>query len=171
MINQAPEIAAEGFDDSSVILPPTRKELIKVIALGAVIGLLIPLISFLIERFFIEPVFCRSADSFGVCSTGGLTAYYAATVILSIVGVVLLANWQVFRPLLIAVAAAAALWGFKKYTGELSIHSVMEYYITSMLLFAVVYILFYWTMRIRNFAISVIVAVVLVALIRWALLV
>ena len=105
---KAPAAPVDEFDDQSFYVRSSRGELLKVLLLGIAVGLLVPLLSFLLEKFFIEPVFCRSADSFGVCATGGLTAYYIATALVSVLAIVLLANWQVFRPLLIVVGVAAA---------------------------------------------------------------
>lgn len=155
---------------SSFAMPTSRAELIKVGLLGAGVGLLVALLGFLIERFFITPVFCTSPDSFGVCASGGLTAYYVATVLATIAAVVTMAQWQIFRPLLIAVAAAAALWGLKKYSGELAVQSGWEFYIYSAGLFAAAYLLFYWVMRLKAFWLSVALAVVLVVVIRFALI-
>lgn len=156
--------------DNTIFRPSSRQEVIKVALLGVAVGLLIPFIGFLIERFFILPVFCSSPDSFGVCASGGLTAYYVSTVIVTLAAVVALARWQVFRPLLIAIAAGAALWGLKKYIGDLSIVSGVEYYIFSALLFGVAYLLFYWIMRLRLFVMSVVLAVVLVTVLRFVLI-
>lgn len=160
----------DPFLSNGVFLKTNKKEVIKVVSLGAAVGVLAPFVAFLIERFFITPVFCSSAEAFEVCASGGLTAAYAATVILSIIALILLANWQVFRPLLIVVASAAALWGFKKFTTKLSIESGVEYYVYSMLIIAMSYALFYWVMRLKSFITSVIVTVLLVVLIRWVLI-
>lgn len=167
---KAPAAPVDEFDDQSFYVRSSRGELLKVLLLGIAVGLLVPLLSFLLEKFFIEPVFCRSADSFGVCATGGLTAYYIATALASVLAIVLLANWQVFRPLLIVVGAAAALWGLKKYSGDMAGASGVEYYLFSAVIFALAYLLFYWVMRIRTFLLSVLLAVGLVIVIRLALI-
>lgn len=165
-----PAAPLDEFDDQSFYVRSSRGEVLKVLLLGLAVGLLVPLLSFLLERFFIEPVFCRSADSFGVCATGGLTAYYIATALVSVLAIVLLANWQVFRPLLIVVGVAASLWGLKKYSGDVASASGLEFYLFSAVIFALAYLLFYWVMRIRTFVISVILAVGLVIAIRLALI-
>lgn len=165
-----PTAPIDDFEDQSFYKRSSRGEVIKVLLLGAAVGLLIPLVSFLLERFFIEPVFCRSANSFGMCATGGLTAYYIATGVISIIAIILLANWQVFRPLLIAVGAAAALWGFKRYIGDMASQSAIEYYLFSAITFGLLYLLFYWIMRIRPFIISVILAILLVVVVRLVLI-
>ncbi len=164
------ETLAEELNDQSFYIGASRIEVIKIALLGLAVGVFIPAISFLLERFFIEPVFCRSADSFGVCSNGGVTAYYIATGIISLLAIVLLVNWQVFRPLLIVVGVAATLWGFIRYVGDLATNSIFEYYIFSALLFAIAYLLFYWIMRIRVFMLSVLLAIALVVVVRLTLI-
>src|SRR6266550_780442 len=156
--------------ESRAVIEPTGVEVLRVGLLGALVGLFVPLLSWLIGKFFIQPVFCHSGDSLGLCSSGNLTPYYVATVIVTVVAVALLANWQVFRPLLIAVAAAAALWGLRKYLNDVANSNWVEYYGSSVLLYAVMYLLFYWLLRLRSFAVSVILTVVAVILVRWALL-
>lgn len=165
-IPQAPVAEAE----SSLLIVPNGPEMVRVAGLGLVVGLLIPLIAWMLQRFFISPIFCHGASTLGVCSGSDLTAYYVGTVVATVIAVALLANWQIFRPLLVAVAAAAALWGMRKYMGDIVQSSGWEYYLASAILYAVAYLLFYWVMRLRNFALSVILAVAVVIVVRWAFL-
>jgi hypothetical protein len=162
-------ISISEFDDQTPFLRPARGEILRVGLLGALVGVLTPAIAFLADRFFIQPVFCASGDALGICG-GNSTAYYAASVVFAIVATVVLANWQVFRPLLIAVGATAALWGFSRYVQTLMATSGLEYYVTSAVLYGAAYLLFYWIMRIRVFAISVVLAAVLVFVARLVLL-
>jgi hypothetical protein len=169
MANSAIQVD-DPFLSNGVFLKTNKQEVLKVLSVGAIVGLGTPFIAFLLEKFFITPVFCNSPDAFNVCASGGLTSWYAATVILSIMALITLANWQVFRPLLIVVATAAALWGFKKFTTNLSIESGFEYYLYALLITMASYGLFYWVMRLKSFASSVVITVLLVALIRWVLI-
>lgn len=167
---EATGIPASEFDDKSLILAPARGELLRVTLLGLAVGLLIPLLSFGLERFFIEPVFCRSGDGLNICASAAPIAYYVSSGLLTVIAVIVLANWQVFRPLLIAVAAAASLWGLSRYIEAIVGNNMVEYYAFSAGLYMVTYLLFYWAMRIRNFLASVILAVLLVIAVRWMLI-
>jgi hypothetical protein len=157
-------------EDSNVLISPEWIDLIRVGILGLVVGVLIPALGWLLQKFLIAPIFCKEATTLAVCTSGDLTTYYIATVVLSVVAVALMANWQVFRPLLVAVAAASALWGFQRYVGDTVSHAGVEYYISSAVLYAVAFLLFYWILRLKSFALSVILTVVAVILIRLALL-
>ncbi|MGH7196606.1 MAG: hypothetical protein ACREGJ_02445 [Candidatus Saccharimonadales bacterium] len=148
-----------------------RTELLKIGLLGAIAGILIPLLGVVISNYFIEPVFCQSTDNFAICGSGGLVGYYIASVLVAIGAVALLANWGVFRPLLVVLGVTAALWGLKKYVDPLTAGSWLEYYAFSVVLYGLGYLLFYLLVRFRNFALSVVLALVAVVLIRWALLV
>lgn len=168
--NELPEANITDLDDQSLFLRPARGEMLRVMILGALIGLLIPFIGFLLEKFFIGPVFCSAGSGTGMCTNAANIGYYAASVVFGGLTVVVLANWQVFRPLVIAAAAIAALWGFRRYVQDLVGGNGLEYYLLSTVLYAAAYLLFYWLMRIRQFAVSLVLAVVIVVLVRWALL-
>ncbi len=157
-------------EDTSVLISPEWIDLIRVGVLGLLVGVLIPALGWLLQKFLILPIFCKETSALAVCAPGDLTTYYIATVVLSVVAVALMANWQVFRPLLVAVAAAAALWGFQRYVGDTVNHAGVEYYISSAVLYALAFLLFYWLLRLKSFALSVTLSVVAVVLIRWALL-
>lgn len=157
-------------EDSNVLISPEWIDLIRVGILGLAVGVMIPALGWLLQKFLISPIFCKEATTLAVCTPGDLTTYYIATVVLAVVSVALMANWQVFRPLLVAVAAASALWGFQRYVGDTVSHAGVEYYISSAVLYAVAFLLFYWILRLKSFALSVILTVVAVILIRLALL-
>ena len=166
-------MAANVVDTSTSEKPPAyipadRGEIIGVLLTGAIAGLLVGLLTEAIARWFIEPVFCRSTDSFAICANGGNIAFYAATVIVAILSVIALVRVGVFRPLLVAVAAAASLWGIKSYIDDFAWY---EYGLWLMLLFALTYLLFYWLLRARSFILSVIIALIAVIAIRWLLII
>lgn len=147
-------------------IPTSTKEIARVILVGAGVGALVALFAEVIRRFFIEPVFCRSADSLSVCSNGDAVAFNSALVIFSIIAVAVLVKLNVFRPLLVALGAAISLWGINGYLKGLS---VLEYSFWIVVLFVLAYVLFFWLMRARNFLISLAALVITVILIRLVL--
>ena len=157
-------------DDNSLLILPDTVDLVRVGLLGLGVGALIPLLAWLLQKFLVGPIFCRETTSLAVCGAGDLTTYYVATVVMGVVAIALMANWQVFRPLLIVVAATSALWGFQRYAGSTIASAGWEYYMTSAVLFALTFLLFYWLLRLKNFTLSIILTVVVVILVRWALL-
>lgn len=171
VVPEAPQAPTSiNTDSSGVLVIPSGGEMLRVGILGALVGLFVPGFAWLLQQFFLTPVFCHGQVN-GVCAPHDLTAYYIGTVVAAVIAVALLANWQIFRPLLIAVAAAAALWGLSKYVGDVVDHGAWEYVIGSILLYAAAYLLFYWLLRLRSFAFSVILVVLAVVLVRWSLLV
>ncbi len=144
--------------------PATRNEVVKVIGLGLLAGILVPSLTTLLAKYFIEPVFCSGgADTFSVCSSGGVVANHIAAVIVGFGAFAVLTHWGVYRALLLAIAATIAMWGIQKYATPLTTGSWLEYYLFSALLYALGYATFYWLLRIRNFVVSLVVTLVAVA--------
>lgn len=157
------EKAADNTQNSSADIPTNFKEIARVVLVGAGVGLLVALFSEVISRFFVEPVFCRSADSFAVCANGGTVAFNAALVIVSMIAVAVLVKLNIYRPLLVALGAAASLWSLNRYIGNLS---VIEYGLWMVGLFSLSYLLYFWLMRARNFVLSLALLIVAVIVIR-----
>lgn len=160
---------AEVVDGAPFFIAATAQEVVPVAFIGLIIGLLAPLVGGLLATYFIEPVFCSSADAFSICATGGNFAFNISTILLAVVAIVILARLRVYRPLLIAVATAAALWGLKKYLDGLQ-PNIFEYYIWFGILYALSYLVFFWLLRIRNFAISAVAVLITIVLTQWVLI-
>lgn len=154
---------SQNLEALPAYMPVSVSEIIKVAAVGVGAGAAIALLGELISTYFIDPVFCRSADSFAICVEGGMIAFYSATVIVTIITVAILATIGVFRPLLIAVAAAAALWGVKAQLGD---PGWLEYGAWMAAIFGFAYVLFYWLLRARSFALSLVLTVIAVVVVR-----
>lgn len=158
-------------EDTGPFIPPEWIDLLRVGLLGLGVGLLIPLLSWVLHKFLVTPLFCREVSTLALCSPADPTTYYVATAIVGIIATALMANWQIFRPLLIVVAAAASLWGLQRFMGDTIAQSGIEYYLTSAALYMVAFLLFYWILRLKNFALSVVLTVAAVVLVRWVLLI
>jgi hypothetical protein len=146
-----------------------RMEVMRVGLIGLVVGLAVPLLGLAIANGLIAPIFCNANQDFSICSSGGVVAYHSAAIVVALAVVALFANWGVFRPLPLVVAATISLWGFKKFLEPLASNSWFEYYALSMLLTAVIYLLFYWLLRLRNFPLSILLAAGATALVCWTL--
>lgn len=150
-------------DSLPFYIPSSMNELVKVLATGIGVGLLIALFSELIARFVISPIFCGSTESFQVCSNGGNVAFYAATIVVNMAAVAVLVRLGVFRPLLVALGAAAILWGVRSYLADLNL---VEYVFWLAMLYGLVYVLLFWLLRIRNFIIALVLTIVAIVLAR-----
>ncbi|PLS81741.1 hypothetical protein CYG49_01175 [Candidatus Saccharibacteria bacterium] len=154
---------AETPAKTPLTIDTTARETLQAVIIGAAVGLFVGLLTFLISRFLIVPLFCRSADSFAVCANGGSIAYNSALIIVSMVAVAVLAKIGVYRPLLVSLGAAAVLWGLQSYIGPLG---WFEYAAWVIGLFALAYGVFFWILRLRNFLAAVIVFVLVIVLLR-----
>jgi hypothetical protein len=162
------QYAAPAAPTPLAYVPTSRNEVIKVIALGVIVGLLVPALSTLIANYFISPVFCNGPDTFSVCASGGVIANHIAAAILAVIAFIVLTQWSVYRALVLVIAATLAMWGLKKYADPLTSGSWIEYYLFSGLLYGLAYALFYWLLRLRNFIVSIIAVVVAAAIAAWA---
>lgn len=162
-----------GVADTNEVLfyhPANRKEATQVAATGAAVGLAIPLVGLILSQLVLKPLFCQDADG-AACGSAETIGYYVATILVTAVAVPIMANWGIFRGLLVAVSAAIALWGLQGYVASLMSGNVFEYGVFSVVLFAAAYLLFYWVMRLRNFGLSLVVALAIVLIVRWALVI
>lgn len=154
---------AHVVDTSSVAyVSIPRGEILKVVALGLAMGLLVPIGTSLLTTYFIEPVFCQAADDMGVCSSGGVIANHIAAVILAVGAFAVMTRWGIYRALLLTVAATLALWGIQKYAASLTTGNWLEYYLFSALLYGLAYLSFYWLLRIKNFVASLVLCIALI---------
>jgi hypothetical protein len=151
---------------SGLFFYPLEGELIRTAVLGAIIGLLLPLLSNAFDSWFIRPVFCHTSQIFAFCASSGALSYVVLTVLLATGALIMLAHWQIFRPALIVIAATAAMWGFRQHMSAVEAHGALEYYTLSTLLYSAVYLLFYWLMRLRSIVAGGVAALMVIVLIR-----
>lgn len=147
----------------SPYIPSSRQDIAQVVSLGLASGALIVILGELLQRFLINPVFCQNASGGDICGPTGLMGFYVSTVIVTILSVITLARFGIFRPLLIAVGAAIALWGIK---ADLQAAGLIEYPFWVIVLYGLAYVLLYWMLRARNFIVSLILVVVAVVALR-----
>lgn len=144
-----------------------RRVLTRVAATGAGVGLAGWLLSLAVSNFFIVPVFCRSADSFGICAQGGDYAWTISFIVVSIVAVFALVRLNVYRPLLVVLAAFVALIGIAPWLAPLAWYWAALWNVA---LFGLAYAVFAWLATMENFLNSLIATIVVVILARLALI-
>ena len=151
-------------------IAPTLSErtlLIRAGAIGAGAGILTWLLSLLIRTLFIEPVFCRSTDNFGVCAQGGDIAWVSALVVVSVVAVLALVRVGIYRPLMVVLAVLIAFFGLAPWLAPLEWYWALLWHVV---LFGVAYALFAWLATIEKFVVTLIVTLVAVLIIRLTIL-
>lgn len=143
----------------------TRREFVSVLVTGLLVGIAVFALYMLLNKFVFGAVLCRP-QSTGDCAQAPNYAMIVAIIIGTIGGVANLARMRVYRPLLVGIAAAIALFGVHRLIADVAWYWGL---IDLALLFALAYSAFTWIARLRNFIVSLVVTVVVVVLARWIL--
>ena len=149
-------------DDRTVVVKPWWAR-VRIVFIGAVLGLIWWILTTLIRMYIIEPLACRDLANAAVCVDSFGVAGNVATVIVAILGVFALVRNLQPRPIIIAVAAAAVLWGLGQYLTGLAWYEAIVW---SVVLYAATYVLFGMVARIVWFPAAVITAILTVAVVR-----
>ena len=140
-----------------------RRSLIATAVIGFLVGALGWALNLGVQRFFVEPIFCRNVDSFANCAQGGTISWVIAIVIVSAVGLFALVRASVFRPLLVVLATIVALWGVFGWLGPMTWWMAILWHGA---LFALAYALFGWIARSDRFPVAFIAIIVIILLLR-----
>ena len=155
----------ELFERVEPAVTMSYRQLLWVGVVGLGVGLVAWVLGQLLDMGLFRFIFCRDAGIEG-CVTSGNYGNAAGILIATGLGVWGLVRFQIFRPLLIGLAAALTLWG---------IYNTLDpqpWYVTlfiGMLLFAVAYMLFAWVMRLRSLLWAAVVTIIVLVVVRFAL--
>lgn len=163
MNDTANNSSAPSFDP----YPFDLAAILKLAVTGALTGAVGWLLYLAITQYFIEPVFCQSVETFGICRNGGTVAWLSAHVVVFAAAVAVLARLAVYRPLLIVLAMFACLWGANAWLGGMSWYMGLVWQAA---LFGTAMAVFGWLARIPNFLVSVVSIVALTVLARVVLM-
>ena len=143
----------------------TRRDFIGVLVSGIIAGLAAFVLYALLNKFVFGAVLCRT-ESTGDCSQAPTYSMIVAMIISTIAGVANLARLRIYRPLLVGLASAIALWGIHTMVAGVAWYwSALVFAV----LFALAYAVFGWVARLRNFILALVVTVVIVVVSRWVL--
>lgn len=141
--------------------------LLRMLAVGAATGILGWLLYLGIAHYFIEPVFCRSAEAFTICRNGGTVAWVSAHLVVLAAAVAVLARLAVYRPLLVVLAVLISLWGAHGWLGGMAWYIGVAW---QAFLFAAAFAAFGWIARTTNFLVALVVTLAVVVLARVVLM-
>lgn len=141
--------------------------IVKLFVVGAISGALGWLLYLAIARYFIDPVFCQSAETFGVCKNGGTIAWASAHVIVMAAAVAVLARFAVYRPLLVVLAVLVSLWAAHAWLGGLTWYVGLLW---QAVLFGVAVALFGQIARMTNFLAALLISLGIAVLLRVVLM-
>lgn len=146
----------EPNNRSLAIIDMRSDVLVRVALLGLGLGIVAWLLTLLLGRFIIGPVFCPEGQ---VCSDTDVIAGNIALILTGVAGILALVRMGVYRPMLIAIAACATLWNVGGWLSGIVWYEALGW---SALIFMVAYIAFTWLVRPRNFVIVIIVLLLLI---------
>lgn len=152
----------ELFERVEPAVTMSYRQLGWIALIGAGVGLAAWLLGLLLDMALFRFVFCRNVGIEG-CAASGAYGNAAGMLIATGLGVWALVRIQIFRPLLIGLAAALTLWGI------LDLMRAESWQVTTavaVVLFAIAYMLFGWIMRLRSLLWAVVVSIVLLVVVR-----
>lgn len=154
----------ERTTDTLAIISMTVRQFLWVVASGAAVGLTAWLFGQLLNMWLFTPLFCRTGSS--ICASAPQYANIGALILATGLGVFLLVRTQIYRPLLVGLAAALTLWGVLDSLYGLAWYQVA---LIAALLFALAYGAFTWLARLRSFLVAVIASVLVLIIVRYIL--
>lgn len=127
-----------------------------ILIVGALAGLAHWLLSQVLARSVIEPFACTGVVNAGLCSEAIVSAGGIATVLIAVAALIVLVRLSIFRPLLITIAAAVALWSLAQWVSGLWWVEAVAW---SIVLYILAYALFGWIARHMHIVVALIVSV------------
>lgn len=143
----------------------TNQQILQVIVIGVAVGSLVWGLSFVLETYVLKAVLCGEGAT-AHCASSSQYATATASILAAGIGLFVLVKQQIFRPLLIALAAVVALWGLPELIALMPPYGVA---LACALLYALAYLAFTWISRIRFFLPTAVLVIALVVAIRFLL--
>jgi len=130
---------------------------------GALVGLATWILTYLLSEYVIGVIACRSGSSLIGCDDSTAVSAGFALIFASLAGLTLLVRRRVFRPLLVVLAATITLWGIN---GSWLEQRTLGNVLLTVLIMGLIYLMFAWFGKIRQFGVAIAATVVLVVLFR-----
>lgn len=131
----------------------TRRTVLGVLLTALIAGIITLVLTLAIDKVVLQPAICRAGDLAG-CTQSTALAYHIAAVIAGIVGVVMLVQASVYRPLLVVLAVTISLWNV--FSSFLIGAPWALQLLALIVLNALAYMTFSWLLRTYNFAIALV---------------
>lgn len=154
----------QSKDGNSGLVDMRMDTIVRVALLGIGLGVVAWVLSSLLSKFAIEPLFCHDQPATGICANPSDAAGNIALVLLGIAGTLGLVRLGVYRPMLIVIAVSVCLWDLFGW-----LHGVLWYESLgwAALIFAATYVLFTWLVRPRNFFLTLVLLIIVIGLGRY----
>ena len=145
------------------LIEMSQHQAVQVVLLGIGLGVGAWVLSELIRRIILVPLFCGDPSGM-VCANAPDFAANIAAIIVVVAGLMGLVRLSVYRPLLIALAVFVSLWGLGGWTSSLAWYESLAWFV---ILYALCYMAFAWLVRPQSFVPTIVSVIVAVVLIRW----
>ncbi len=153
-------------DAQTVVVKPWWAR-VRIVFIGAGLGLLWWVLTALLRFYVIEPLACRDLSTATACVDSLSVAGSVATVLVAIVGTFILVKTLQPRPLVISASAAAVLWSLGAYVEGLAWYEAILW---GVVLYAVTYVLFGLIANLTRLPVVIGIAVATALIIRLLLL-
>lgn len=130
---------------------------------GALVGVVTWLLTYGLSQYVVGQIACQAGSSIISCDSAISVSATIALIIASVVGLILLVRRRVFRPLLVVLAAAVTLWGLN--ASWLAERNIVDFSLT-IIVAALVYAVFAWFAKIRQFWLSLSVLTIIIVIFR-----
>lgn len=146
-----------------VMLLMSWGELVRVIIVGAIVGLVTLALHAMLDKYVLTPTLCSAPELAARCASKPYFAAAVATIISAVIGLFALVQQRVYRPLFVVLLATAGLWNVVLLLVTLPLWAGV---VGALFAFASAYAVFAWLAQIRNFIVALIVALALVLVMR-----
>lgn len=152
--------------DTDVLVPPSpfatfsRRTVMGLILTGIVAGIITLLLTLAIDKVVLQPVMCSGTGATSACSQSPIVSFHIASIISAIVAVVILAQFSVYRPLLVGIATTIGLWGiYGTFVYNVSWPTQL---ISLIVLNILAYLAFTWILRVYNLVVALVITAILI---------
>lgn len=135
-----------------------RRSIMMLVITGIITAVALLVIGEILRQYIIGPALCRGATT-SACTDAPITSYHIASVISAILGVILLVNSNIYRPLLIAIAVTLVTWGLHPILLHLPWYQLLGGLLISN---TISYLTFAWILRLYNFIFALILTTLVI---------
>lgn len=136
---------------------------VRVGLIGAALGVVILVLSWLLGTYVIDPLLCRSG-TLAACGRSDVLAGNVAAVVGAVIGTGLLIRLRTYRSLWVTLATLIAFWGISELVGGLRWAESAAW---MAVLYGLAYLLFAHILRIRSIFIALVLTALAVLVLRW----
>lgn len=153
-------------DEQTILMRPWQAWL-RIVLVGAGVGVVAWIFTILLNQYVIEPLTCRQIADAAQCVNSLSISGNIAAILAALLAIFALVRINIAQPVIIAGGSVALLWGLAGWTNGLF---WLESISWGILLWALSFGLFAWITRYTRLIPAIIIALVVTVIIRIALI-